>query len=298
MDRPSDVYFPRFDKLRTTIGSLPLPRSIFDKEIDLLSLEPAATSSMAAVILVTRMLVRKDWTDEAELSPSDYEKLSATAPSVPRSDDPHRFLKRDYRYRGGNERRVRCTTCVVKGGLLTCGVCEGSGKTPSYVEHSPTGEVCTPCRGSGLAPCHVCTGTGECIVVNMHYTSDSPIEDRRVVMPSLVGDLDDNIARAIGLIPTFPEAFRVDLQPTMIASAYRGAMSAGKPELFGFDYLDAWDRARASLPKSPPNTILREDEAWGWPFLCVRWLVEGKSIDAGIVVDETGSWRAVFATKA
>src|SRR5687768_15065726 len=159
---------------------------MFDKEIDLLSLEPAATSSMAAVILVTRMLVRKDWTDEAELSPSDYEKLSATAPSVPRSDDPHRFFKRDYRYRGANERRVRCTMCVLKGGYVTCGLCAGSGKTPSD-------EVCGPCGGSGLVPCHVCNATGECFVVNMHYTSDSPIEDRRVVMPSLVGDLDDNI---------------------------------------------------------------------------------------------------------
>jgi hypothetical protein len=86
---------------------------------------------------------------------------------------------------------------------------------------------------------------------------------------------DDVVRSAIGTIDAFPEDFRITLEATLAQSSYRGATSVEKPAFHGYDFLDAWEGARASL-ESVPGTVLRSDEAWAWPFLCLRWEIEGK----------------------
>ncbi len=292
MDRPPGDFFPSYERLRSVFPRLTPPKP-FPTDKNLLDLEPVATSGMAAVVLQTSMLVRREWSEEVELPPSVFEKVASDPPRVPRGDDPLRFEKRDHRYHTGSIRRASCTLCFERSGWVTCGVCAGRGVAPDYLD-VPAGTPCSVCS-AGYVRCHVCEGAGACSVVNMHYATDSPIIDRRVIVPSLVGDVDDKLRNAIREV-RIPDDFLIDLQPSMVASAYRGTMSVAKPNLFGFDYLDAWDIARVSQPRPAPNTILREDHAWGWPFLCVRWELDGKNVDVGIVANEHGVWRAVFST--
>jgi hypothetical protein len=293
VERPHESLFPRYESLREKLGELRLPT---DRDIDLLALEPVARSTMAAIVLSSHMLVRKDWSEIAEVPKKILDRLEVNAPPVPRSDDRGRFDKREHRYRDPSAKEARCTLCFLEEGLVRCGLCHGTRMRVADDGVSQT--PCELCSASGRTPCPNCEGVGRTFLVEIHHATDTPIHDRRVVVPSLVGDLDDQVARTIALIADLPDAFRIELQPTMVASAYRGAAGLGKPDFFGFEYLDAYDRARASVPKAPRNMILREDHAWGWPFLCVRWLVDDKNVDVGIVSDAIGNLTAVFATRA
>ncbi len=294
MERPPDTFFPTFDKLRDVMGELRLPTLMpFDKEIDLLGQEPTVTAQAAAAIGYSRMLVREEWAEVVEISASTFDAIDTLAPRTPRMDDPRRFEKREYRYRSHDARRQRCTYCGVQKGYMHCYACSGSGRATDLEDGRVVEVPCSKCRG-GYVTCTHCDGSGESVVVEVHQGTDSPIEARYVAVPSLVGDLDDKVGERIKTFATIPDTFRIDLEPSVAMSAYRGATGVTHTNFFDYGFLDAKDRARAMMPPSPENVVLREDAFWAWPFLCVRWTINGKDIDVGILSDLEGNWSAVF----
>lgn len=294
---PAERFFPRYERLREVLGELRLPTLVpFDQEIDLLQRECEGTAELAAIVMRTRIVVRKTWSDVVELSTVLFDALDTVALPPLRSDDPRRFEPREHHYRMHDAKKQRCTLCTpIKTGLVFCAVCSGVGTRMIVdAEGSPVLTKCSECT-DGLAKCPTCEGSGESVVVEVSYVNDVVIDHRRVVMPDLEGDLDDKVKALVETMTELPDALRVDLKPAVVASAYRGAIGVETPSLAGFDYMDAHARAVASVVASPEGTILREDEAWGWPFLCVRWMIGKKDIDVAIVPDADGAWHAVFA---
>ncbi|MBS2017671.1 MAG: hypothetical protein JST00_32630 [Deltaproteobacteria bacterium] len=293
----AEHFFPRYERLREVMGELRLPTLVpFDEEIDLLQRDCDGTAELAAIVMRTRIVVRKTWSDVVEISTALFDTLDTVAPPALRSDDPRRFESREHHYRMHDAKKQRCTLCApIQAGLVFCGVCSGRGtRTVVNTEGDHVIVSCDQCK-DGLAKCPTCEGSGESIVVEVSYASDVGIDHRRVVMPDLEGDLDDKVKAIVESITELPDALRIDLRPAVVASAYRGAIGVETPSLAGFDYMDAHARAVASVVASPEGTILREDETWGWPFLCVRWTIGKKEIDVAIVPGADGEWRAVFA---
>lgn len=298
MPRPADHFFPDPARLRAHLGELRLTTPMpFDREPDLLALAPVAISKMAAIIVSARTLVRRSWSAEVEMSERAFEALSSRPPESA-APGGAAFDRREHRYRDHSGGRGRCTNCTIRPGLGACGECIGTGTRfdPLARGDAPVAVPCHACD-HGFARCTVCEGSGLSVRTNVHHATDEPIFNRRVIVPSLTGTLGHAIRARIEAMAHVPEELRIDLAPAVVQSAYRGASGVEKPDFFGWDFLDAYDRARAMVVvASSPGTVLRVDEVWAWPFLCVRWAVDGKDVDVAFVPMPTATYAAVFPT--
>lgn len=286
-------YLPDLDRLAAKLGALRLHTpNPFDREPDLLALTPAAVSKLAAIVLVRRVLVRRSWREDVEMPKAAAEALPVEPPVVAEDWSP-----REHTYRVGVPGAMRCTHCPIRPGFGPCAVCVGTGKRPTFASDNPMAMVRCDCDG-GFVRCTRCDGSATSYRVTLEHASDKTIFDRQTFVPSLVGSLTNDVRWKIDAVDA-PEALRFELTPTLVQSAYRGAMSAAQPTFEGYDFLDAYARATSTLRASQAvaGGLRREDAAYAWPFLCLRYEVEGRFLDVAVVPDKDGNWSAVGLTR-
>jgi hypothetical protein len=279
-------YLPDLERLPSKLGTLRLHTpNPFDREPDVLALTPVASSKLAAIVLVRRVLVRRSWREDVEVPKTAAEALPVEPPAV--ADD---WAPREHTYRVGVPEPMRCTHCAIRPGFGPCAVCVGTGWRPSLGDDP--GMVRCDCD-RGFVRCTRCGGSATSYRVTLEHASDKTIFDRQTFVPSLVGTLTNDVRQKIDAADV-PEALRFELAPTLVQSAYRGAMSAAQPTFEGYDFLDAYPRAIATLRASQAiaGDLRREDAAYAWPFLCLRYEVEGRFLDVAVVPDKDGRWSA------
>lgn len=235
--------------------------------------EPTEARALAAIIVAIDAVKRESWVHDVEVS----EQLFAAAPR----DMPP--VPADYFDRAcaivdttSAPKRRRCSNCPLQEGRMACPLCGGTGV-----------DKCLGCAASGFIPCASCDGTGVTLRVVMRHVNDRGIWIRRVVVPTFSVPLQEVVERFVhpsmiaplaprrdGEAPYDPNGrFRIELQPALVQSAYRGAGASRVPEFHGHRFDDALERAieiARSLEKYD-GIVRSEQRAYACPFLWLRF---------------------------
>jgi hypothetical protein len=242
--------------------------------------DPSEVRALAAIVLAIHGLRRESWTHVVNVSDAAYERLSSDMPAVPSDFADHAYQIIDAREK---PRRIRCTGCFITPGRMPCTLCGGSGER----DHG------LPCLGRcerGSVVCSECDGKKSSWRVRLRHVNDSHLGIRRVFVPMIEPSLADSIERWVGDgARAVRDELRFDLQPSLVASAYRGAEAVRAPEFEGCSFGDALERAvDASRELDKYRGIIRSDvRAYACPFL---WLRYAAPIAHGaiVVIDASG----------
>jgi hypothetical protein len=239
---------------------------------------PAAEAvPMAAVLVAIDALRREAWSSSVEISQAVLDRLPQDMPGPPNSPRESSFQVLDTNL---GTRAQRCTSCGVTDGKVLCIVCGGDE------------EGCASCE-EGWIPCSACDGTAQTFRATIRHVTDRAVRLRQVFVPRSVPQIEQAFERWLDPDRDPPPALRIDLQPTLVQSAYRGAEAVGEPEFFGHRFGDAVDRAVKSVKdfEGVDGIVFRDVRAYAYPFFWLRY--RGMPSEAALVVDERARPRVL-----
>lgn len=176
---------------------------------------------IAPIVLQIDGVRREEWTDKVELSLKLFEKFPrgiAPSPSDAIVDDKSYKLLDDSQ----PTRTVQCMSCIVSPGSTLCPTCDGQGRlnVATEAESSP---FCIACGGSGFIRCPVCDGERRAVACTVRYINDRKVSIRQVIVPQVHDSLKSALASAIDPSSAWSKELAFDPEPSLVASAYRGA---------------------------------------------------------------------------
>jgi hypothetical protein len=205
-------------------------------------------------------VVRKSWSDDAEVSPRLLKELLAVEAPEPSftKKQRHRALEDG----SAEPKLTRCRSCAHVPGRQLCPVCGGSGSVG-------LGEDAMRCPGceAGKIVCSACEGGKRSYDVRIAYHEDAPVPFAHVFVPENVAELRAPIAAFIQRQSSIPGALTLDLTEDFEArDAYRGRR--GDHERHGHRFGGALTLARRYLERivKSPSVVDSQHTAMAWPF--------------------------------
>ncbi len=177
---------------------------------------------------------REAWSDDTELG----EQLFATYPRGAIAP-PELGVGRSFKTidDAKETKAQRCSTCVIRPGFAPCTICLGSGKGAS----TEAFDHCVGCDGLGFLKCSACDGTTRVVACAVRYVDDHVVTVRRALVPAVHPSIRPFIEARIPSDVPWPEVHAFDPEPSMVASAYRGASAAMRAaeDFHGYFFGDA-----------------------------------------------------------
>ena len=204
---------------------------------------PTHVFPVAAIVLQLDGLLREEWKDQVELSPTLFDAYPKGFPPPP---DVSNLASTSYKLIDDESpvRTQQCLACVLRPGESPCLTCQSSGVMPLNDSDSMLTVTCTNCNGSGFVRCTTCDGARKSVACTVRYVNDKPIRQRRVFVPQVHPALRPYLEAAIE-----PAAARLPRNPSSAAIArcartsVRSRASIAVPGVF---------RAGSGRTSSPP----------------------------------------------
>jgi hypothetical protein len=238
--------------VREEIGEAFAPREIF---------------GVAALVLQVDGVRRSAWSAKTELAVPLFE-------TYPRGDAPLPEIAADacsYKLidvTAPTETR-RCSSCTIRPGFAPCAVCVGNGGGSD----TNTFAVCDACAGEGFLRCSTCGGTTHVVACSIRYVNDAPVRIRRVIMPAVHAAIRPFVEARIHADAGWSDAHAFDPEPSLVASAYRGASAVRNPEDFhGFFFGDALGECYSARSEATTGLARFAARTYAIPVL---WTVTG-----------------------
>ncbi len=215
-------------------GSLRLPTpTLIQNELDD-AFSPEETFATAALVLQVDGVRREAWSANTELAVAlfeSYPRGAAPQPDIMAPSRSHKLIDDA----AGTETR-RCSNCAIRPGMAPCAVCAGNGSGSS----SDVESRCYACNGEGFLRCGACDGTTRVVGCSIRYINDEPVRIRRVLVPQIHASIRSFVEARLHAEASWPDAQAIDPEPSLVASAYRGASAVRASEEFhGFYFGDA-----------------------------------------------------------
>ena len=236
---------------------------------DELPFTPTHVFPVAAIVLQLDGILREEWKDEVELSPTlfaAFPKGFAPPPDMSTQAESGYKIVDDE----SPVRTQACLHCVLRPGESPCVGCLGSGVM--HLEHSDGLMTlsCSSCGGSGFGRCTTCDGARSAIACTVRYVNDKPVRQRRLFVPQVNAALRAYLEATLDPSAAWPEEQRFDPEPTFVGSAYRGASAVQAEDAFhGFFYGDALARCLAERKQAGSGLARYEMRTYAVPVL---WL--------------------------
>jgi hypothetical protein len=195
---------------------------------------PTEVFGVAAIVLQVDGVRREAWSDATELAVplfESYPRGNAPPPEISAPARSHKIIDDAAKI----ETR-RCSTCVIRPGFAPCAVCvgTGAGSSPDLFNRCPA------CDGEGFLKCSACDGSMRVVACSIRYVNAEPVRVRRVLVPAVHASIRPFIEARIHADASWPDAQAVDPEPSLVASAYRGASAVRASEDFhGYFFGDA-----------------------------------------------------------
>lgn len=269
-------FLPKPEIVRAQIGDAFTPSDVF---------------GVAALVLRVDGIRREAWTDQTELAERLFETYPRGTPPPVELSEISGPLSRNFKTIDDTEptRVTRCSSCIVRPGFAPCSLCLGTGAgsgTEAY-------DRCVACNGEGFIPCTACEGTKRVVSCTIRYVNDVYVSARRAIVPTVHKSIRPWLETRIAGDAAWPKEHAFDPEPSMIASAYRGASAVRAPEEFhGFFFGDAVAQCLAARAEATTGLARFESSTFAVPIL---WTVTGDRHDA-YFFDASGALQHVQGT--
>ena len=249
---------------------VPTPAIVRDRMGD--AFAPTEVFGVCAIVLRVDGIRREAWSDDAELG----EKLFASYPRGAIAS-PEIGVARSFKTIDDAQTTNlrRCSTCVIRPGFEPCSLCLGSGRgdeTRGLLQ-------CMGCDGAGYLKCTACDGTTRVVACAVRYVNDQVIRVRRALVPSVHASIRPFIEARIPVDAPWPQSNAFDPEPSMVASAYRGASAAirAAEDFHGYYFGDALATCLQTREELTTGLARFEMQTFAVPVL---WTVTGERHDA------------------
>ena len=236
---------------------------------------PSDTFGVAALVLSVDGIRREAWTHRAELAERLFETYPRGTPPAAELTEISGPLSRNFKTIDDTEptRIERCSTCIVRPGFAPCPLCLGTGAgfgADAYAQ-------CVACNG-GFIRCTACEGTTRVVACTIRYVNDVYVRVRRAIVPNVHASIRPFLEARIAADATWSSEHAFDPEPSMVASAYRGASAVRAPEEFhGFFFGDALAQCLAARAEVTTGLARFESSTVAVPIL---WTATGEKHDA------------------
>jgi hypothetical protein len=246
--------------------------------------DPKEIFGVAALVLQVDGIRREAWSDATELSVKlfeSYPRGQVPPPDVLSATASHKIIDDAEK----TETR-RCSTCVIRPGFSPCAVCVGTGAGPGEQAF----DRCYACSGEGFLPCSACDGTTRVVACTIRYVNDAPIRVRRTHVPAIHPSIHPFVEAKIHCDAVWPEDHAFDPEPSLVASAYRGASTIRNVDAIeGFFFGDALGWCLAAREEVTTGLVRFTAKTFAVPIL---WTVTGNHHTA-YFYDESGTLQVV-----
>ena len=279
------------------LPTLEVIRQVLAHRAEEIAFTPTHVFPVAAIVLQLDGLLREEWKDQVELSPTLFDAYPKGFPPPP---DVSNLASTSYKLIDDESpvRTQQCLACVLRPGESPCLTCQSSGVMPLNDSDSMLTVTCTNCNGSGFVRCTTCDGARKSVACTVRYVNDKPIRQRRVFVPQVHPALRPYLEAAIEPAAAWPEEQRFDPEPTFVGSAYRGASAVQAEDAFhGFFYGDALSRCLAERRAAGSGLARYEMRTYAVPVLwLVREIAFAMAEHVAYVFDTTGELKLVRGT--
>lgn len=279
------VLLPERDAAEAAAAKLEVARgSWFRRSSTLAAYTPSEVLALSAVYLAGRGVRRDSWSRTGEVSERELERLSqvegVAARLVERSfqivDDPKTAIA------------AQCTHCGVRPGFGPCTRCIGTGRLLRRVGDDESWVDCG--CDQGFVRCTQCGGTQRVFAVTIRFITDTVLKVEEWAVPNAANAALAAL-RALGT-PQTTAGFSCELESTPLESAYRGASTMKTPSFFGFELLDAAERARDRLARVQTSLSAVQAESFAVPFFLLRYAIGKRLVQAAVRRLGDGSYAA------
>ncbi len=255
---------------------------------DLLGARNASHSTLAAILVSCRAMVRTRTEIEREFGPARAAQMFRGEPPPPVSEE-----LRHTTTLLGVKPIAACAGCAPVGnaaphpGMRACDECSGTGRisgegnaamigggmiTTAVLE--AIGQVCPACQGHCAIVCATCEGTGQSMRAIVGEVTDTPVAFSYVYVPPLAPSLEEKVEAALRSV-TPPPCLRIQ----------RDDASGG---LAGYAYGDRLDRARYAIDRAMDGgeIVVGQLDLFAWPLLVLK--NDGGKGEAAILVTPDG----------
>lgn len=223
------------------------------------------TERVVAILVSGRGVERSTWTDDAEVSEDDFERLLDEQPPPPDVNDLNgeRFRSLDPQSRSAKIQR--CTECQFRPAEGKCPVCKGIGRLLSSTGSS---DDCPDCDHGFVRPCNVCGGKQRTVSVKVIFGEDKLRHFARIFLPELTYRLREPLTQFFKARTSVPDLLTLDLTEDFeTADAYRGRRSRG--EIHGHRADAALAQAKNYVERVTrlPSLLAVQAAAFAWPLV-------------------------------
>ncbi|MBW2453893.1 MAG: hypothetical protein JRI68_05265 [Deltaproteobacteria bacterium] len=221
--------------------------------------DPAEVRPLCALVVLARVLERKQWREEKMIRWQWAKRMARGAPPIPDRPTSRVVTRLEDTYE-----TIPCVKCHIKRKRV---------KTPV---------TCTGCyvRARILHTADTTTAMFETYLPKQITA--------RSAMFGFESMLERRITPSHKLPPDVLECH--DLKPRSSGGAYRAARTKKRPEFHGHDFGSTIQLATKALEKFfLGKEVTRHDvRAWAWPFLWLRYGSPGESVERALFVDPQG----------
>jgi hypothetical protein len=248
------------------------------------SFSPTDVYGVAAIVLRVDGVRRHAWSDDTELAERLFESYPRGAIPAPELVPESRNFKTIDD--AGSTTARRCSRCIIRAGFEPCPLCLGTGAGSG----SDPAAKCYACVGEAFIPCSGCDGTTRVVACAVRYVNDHFVRMRRVLVPPVSKAIRSFLEARIAVDAPWSKEHAFDPEPSMVASAYRGASAVRAAEDFhGFFFGDALARCLDARAEATTGLARFETSTFAIPIL---WTVTGERDDA-YFFDASGTFQHV-----
>lgn len=244
------------------------------------------TDRVVAVLVSGRAVERSTWSDEVEVSETDFDRLLDEDAPTPDVNDFNgaKFRALDPRSRGAKVRR--CTECLYRPENGRCLRCNGTGKLQVG---SDDWVNCSGCIEGIALPCSVCNGTRRAVLVKIAFGEDVVRRFAHIFLPELPFPLREPLTLFFKNRTSVPDVLSIDLRDDFAAAdAYRGRRSRAEVKGHRADAALALARNYVDRIHRLPKMAAVEVAAFAWPMVVGAFAGDADP-SAVVVRDELGS---------
>ncbi len=257
-----------------------------DLDLALLGRSVATTDRAVAILVSGRAVQRSSWSDEVEVSETDFDRLLTEKPPPPDVDDLNgaKFRTLDPKSRAAQRRR--CSACQFALQNNRCLRCSGTGRVATSGNET---EKCSACDDGVARPCAVCGGTRRSVTVKIVFGEDVVRHFAHIFLPELPAPMQEPLSRFFKSRGAVPDVLSIDLADDFAAAdAYRGRRSRAEVRGHRADSALALARTYAERVTRLPTMAAVRVAAFAWPLVIGSYAGD---VDPAFVVvkDELGS---------
>ncbi|MBW2522716.1 MAG: hypothetical protein JRI23_01010 [Deltaproteobacteria bacterium] len=225
---------------------------------------PAERRQLSALVVKVRMVRREAWREQVSVGQRALQRMPKQAPrQVLAVDTTTQAIHRVVCY-------IPCSSCSTRfhGSRLQV---PGCSQCSAFVELDHFRD-----RRFSMAETYV---PREVTSVPAMFSFESALEEMIPVRP--------------------PEVLRcMDLRPRIEGSAYRSSGQSKQPTFFGYRFGDSIDEAKEAIDRFMLRgpIVAYDIRAWAWPFVWLRWGIEGQWEERALFCDGRGKLHSFLGS--